>query len=333
MGMAGFARGLLATGAFIFLSPSSAFASDGADSLKISPAARDLAMGSVWAMSAGAESLFYNPAGVGGLRRPALSLTHAQLYEGVRLDALGLACPLPDGFGRLGASFLALTMTPIEGRDEQGLASGSFNAMDGVFGLSWAGEAGSVRIGATLKGIEEKIAGEKAVGYALDLGAQGGLSRLQWGAAVRNAGPKMKFIEDAFDLPLSLDAGAGYLFGEALFVQCGLSNRPHGKRTLLGAGAELRIGKSLAVRAGYSKNGTGQNPLDGAGFGAGWRPMGGGLRLDYAFTPGSADLGAAHRITLGFEFGEGRQRRVAAAKPRRVDWDNFWRAQNPWVVE
>jgi len=321
----------------------------GVDTLKIPPTARDVSMGGVLAMSAGAESLFYNPAGIGNLLRPALSLTHTQLYEGVRLDAMSLAYPLAEGWGRLGLSLMAMSMTALEARDEQGLPGGSFNAMDTVMGLSWAGELrhgleGRGRFGVTLKRVEQRIADATAAGYALDLGAQSNFSaapRVHLGASVQNLGPAMKFSEESFSQPLTMSLGAGYLAGDALLIQCGLSHRPNDKRTTVGAGAELWLGRAVALRSGYmqlaraagaSAQTQTQNPLSGLGFGAGWRPIKSGLRIDYAFAPGNTDLGAVHRITLGVEFGRGRESSSGPglAAAHRMNRDNFWRVQSPW---
>lgn len=320
-------------------------AMDGVDALKIPPTARDISMGGVSAMSAGAESLFYNPAGIGNLLRPALSLTHAQLNEDVRLDALSAAYPLREGWGRLGVSLMALTMTPITSRDDQGAAGGSFNARDSVLGLSWAGEfhhgyEGRGRAGATLKRVEQRIADVSASGFALDLGAQSNLEaapRVTLAASLQNLGPKMKFIDESFSLPLSASAGAGYILGDAHLIQCGVTHRPNAGRTTVGAGTEFWAAPSLALRAGYHYSlggaksaGVGLNPLAGVGLGAGWRPMKSGLRIDYAFTPGGADLGDAHRVTVGLEFGRGRAKPAeVAARNDRLNWDNFWRVTSP----
>jgi hypothetical protein len=241
-----------------------------------------------------------------------------------------------------------MSMTSMEGRDGQGLASGSFDAMDTVMGLSWAGEfrhgmEGRGRFGLTVKRVGQRIADATAVGYSLDVGAQSNLSaapRVQLGAGVQNLGPKMKFSEESFSQPLTVSLGAGYLAGDTLLIQCGLSHRPNDNRTTVGVGAEICLGNSVALRSGYMRLARAagaagapaqtQNPLGGLGLGAGWRPMKGGLRIDYAFTPGSTDLGAVHRITLGMEFGRGRQN---LSKPKAVpadeQWYNFWRVQSP----
>lgn len=322
-------------------------AMDGVDALKTPPTARDLSMGGVLAMSAGAESLFYNPAGIGNLLRPALSLTHTQLNEGVRIDALSLAYPLSEGRGRLGVSLMALTMSAIPGRDAQGQTAASFTAMDSILGLSWAGEVrhgdeGRGRVGATVKRIEQRIADVGAVGYALDLGAQTNFDaapRVNLAVSVQNLGPKMRFIDESFSLPLALNVGGGYMLGDALLLQGGAGHRPNAGLTTFGMGAELWLSRALALRTGYrrtaassSANARSQNPLSGIGAGAGWRPMKGDLRIDYAYTLAGADLGDTHRITVGWEFGQGRAKPVKLTAKTDYDLmnlDNFWRVHSP----
>lgn len=320
---------------------------DGVDALKTPPTARDISMGGVLAMSAGAESLFYNPAGIGNLLRPALSLTHTQMNEGARLDALSLAYPLSEGRGRLGVSLMALTMSAIPGRDAQGQPAASFTAMDSILGLSWAGEIqhgdeGRGRVGATIKRIEQRIADVGAVGYALDLGVQTNLDaapRVNLAASVQNLGPKMRFIDEAFSLPLSVNVGGGYMLGDALLLQCGASHRPNAGLTTLGMGAELWMNRSLALRTGYQRaaaassvSAPSQNPLAGIGIGAGWRPMKGDLRIDYAYTLAGSDIGGMHRITLGWDFGQGRAKPAklsARTNDDLMNLDDFWRVRSP----
>lgn len=324
-----------------------ASAMDGVDALKTPPTARDISMGGVLAMSAGAESLFYNPAGIGNLLRPALSLTHTQLNEGARLDALSLAYPLNEGWGRLGVSLMALTMPAIPGRDAQGQSAASFTAMDAILGLSWAGEIrhgdeGRARVGTTVKRIEQRLADVGAVGYALDLGAQTNLPaapRVSLALSVQNLGPKMRFIDESFSLPLTVSVGGGYMLGDALLLQCGASHRPNAGLTTLGLGAEWWMNRSLALRTGYlsaatssSANVRSQNPLVGIGAGAGWRPMKGDLRIDYAYSLAGADRGGMHRITLGWDFGQGRAKPAklsARTNDDLMNLDDFWRVRSP----
>lgn len=292
-----------------------AHASDGGDILKIPVTARSMSLGGVAALSGGAEGLFYNPAGLALLRQPTLNFTHAQLFAGTRLDAIGFARPTRS-LGIWGASLLSLSQDAIEGRDEQGNPTSSFGASDMVLGLSWAGGLGErSRLGVSFKHIRQKIAQDQAVGAALDLGIQARgdvFPDASFGASIQNLGPNMKFHQESFHLPLTLSVGAGYVVGRALSLQLGINHRPYAARTTLGLGTELWLGQGMSLRAGFlnalheSQAGArgGAGLLSRLGFGLGWRPMGQRFLVDYAFVPGGQDLGSTHRVTLGLEFGK-----------------------------
>lgn len=341
------ARGFLA---LALLAPTLCRALDGVDVLKLPVSAREMSLGSLSALSDGAEALFYNPAGINTVGKLGLTLTHVQLPLGTRLDALGVVTQAPEGWGRLGLSVLALTQPSLDGRDNEGRETGSFGSRDMVAGASWGGGLGGegrLRAATTLKFVQQTIADAKASGLAADLGVQaGGLEacpNLLFGLSARNLGPKMRFIEESFSLPLALGGAVGYRVKRALLVQAGIEHRPAAKRSALGLGAELWLGQTVALRSGYlslmkqptagSASSVAPNPLSGLGFGLGLKLLQDAARLDYAFTPGSVDLGNAHRVTLGLEFGRrDDEGRTAPRGARNVNWDNFWRRDGEGAV-
>lgn len=215
-------------------------------------------------------------------------------------------------------------------------------------GVSWArglGDSRRLLAGTTLKVIRQTIGDASASGIAADLGlqAQGlGSPDLLLGLSARNLGPDMRFLQESFALPLALGAGVGYQL-KGLLLLGGIEHRPRAGRTALGLGAQLWLGQIVALRSGYlglvtqpaigGTNSPQQNPLSGLGFGLGWKLLRDALRLDYAFTPGPTDLGNAHRVTLGLEFGGREDDLPAPARDSRsVSWDNFWRRDEHGAV-
>jgi hypothetical protein len=267
------------------------------------------------------SALHYNPAGLAlpqaaspeGSGAYEALFTHTLYVQGIALDQLGLVRR------PWGVSVTSLRVGGIEGRVDESDAASDFDASDLAVTGSYGRRMGDFELGATLKAIHENIGTASADAFAADVGA---LHRFEShpvsvGASLSNLGTKLKFIEEAFPLPLVLRAAATYGqtkdFPHALSVQLDL---PRDGDPVLRLGAEYRGFGPFALRAGYrtassnqrsavlgrtlGSTASGFNEFYGLFLGMGLQTKLGSL--DYSVVP-YGELGLAHRMSLGLRFG------------------------------
>ncbi|MBL0058284.1 MAG: PorV/PorQ family protein [Elusimicrobia bacterium] len=287
--------------------------------MKMGAGARPAALGDTQAaLAEGALSALWNPAGLGLLSAPEVSLTHNKWTEGVTDQRFVGAVPFK-GAGALALAYERLTVDDFLGFDAQGTPTGSVKSGDDVLTVAWgrnlaqgATGASGLTAGVAAKVISEKVAGVSASGFAADFGVMvrpwgAGAARNPWfrrsslGAAVRNLGQGLKFDSQTAALPTEYVLGLGYsqpFSGDLLTTGADL-HQVTGEKTSISFGAEYWLKGLLALRVGYrSTDNTGAGLRAGAGFRLGK------VTLDYAWSGLGENLGAAHRLTLGFRFGE-----------------------------
>jgi hypothetical protein len=284
--------------------------------------ARPLGMAEAYAaISDDVSALHYNPAGLalpqkespeGGGAYEAL-FTHTLYVQGIALDQLGMVRR------PWGVSVTSLRVGGIEGRETEADAASNFSASDLAVTGSYGRRVGDLDLGATVKLIHETIGSASANAFAADFGA---LHRFESrpvsvGVSLANLGSKMKFIDEAFPLPLVLRTAATYGrtkdFPHALSVELDL---PRDEDPILRLGAEYRGFGPFALRAGYrtassrqrsavlgrtlGSTASGFSEFYGLFLGMGLETKLGSL--DYAVVP-YGELGLAHRLSLGLRFG------------------------------
>ena len=267
--------------------------------LNIGVGARYLGAGGAGtALADDASALYWNPAGLAALDKRDVAASHAELSQTVRHDFLGYAQPTPVGTFAAGATYLS--QSALEGRDALGHPTGGFQASDTALSFGYGRKMDLADFGATAKYIQSHIGSAQAVTVALDLGARKTLGALTLGAALRNAGPGMKYDVQRNDLPLRLAFGAAYKLsgGHALAVEW--TNGPRGAGNDAGFGGEYQAIKNVFLRAGYTTQtaiagGSSFDAARGLTLGLGLR--GGAWGLDYAAVP-MGELGSTHRFTL-----------------------------------
>jgi len=280
----------------------------GANFLKISPGARPVGMGGAYtAIATDINALYYNPAGIVRSRQYQIGATHTEWLEGIKYDFAGGI--IPTGKGAIGISAIYLTTGKIEGRDEQGNKSKDFYSSDLAITLTHARQINSrTQIGGSIKIIKQTIADEDANGIAVDIGIKQEISnRLNLGLTVRNLGPKMKFIEEKYSLPLSMTAGISYNLTGILNLAMDMTYEPIEKKKVLCIGTEIMPAGFITLRAGYLFQAiqTFYNSNDklteqnGFGGGIGIRIF--GYNLDYAIVPYS-HLGTTQRVSFDVRF-------------------------------
>lgn len=294
-----------------------------ANFLKIPVGARETSLGGAFtAVADNADAVFYNPAGLGLLEVPELSYTYNNYLPGVSQQWAAAAYPSANGVFGVGVNYLGVKA--FDSYDSADNRTGSVSASDLAVYLGYGGRLQtassllpSVRYGAAVKYISEKLATGKASGYALDAGLLllPGVKNLRFGFSVENlAASRLEFIREGAKPPLNFKTGVSYALaspGGAAGALVSLDlNFPEDGSRYLAAGIESTLYGALALRAGYSSFGDISNGVSlGLGFGL---PARGGreIRLDYSFGA-SYDLGNIHKFGVSCKFGAGR----AAAPP------------------
>jgi hypothetical protein len=273
----------------------------------------------------GAESVWWNPAGLATLEEGSVFLTRSE--EDVSGEATSLTGLLQsDRLGVVGLSYLLLDLGDVEFRDDQGnfLGQVSLRYHTGIVSASTA-VLGDLALGMNLKVIQSRLtcrgqcldAGVTATTYAVDAGAQWrdvAGSGVTVGGAIVHAGPSLQVVneEQADPLPTRIRLAASY---DVLSRWVDVPDL-HGLLTLeledrwrdpgdpaVYAATEVSAGSNpvVALRAGYAWGAELQ--VDGAGVGIGVRYD----RFDVGISKSLASGGLAGEsepihFALGFTF-------------------------------
>jgi hypothetical protein len=204
----------------------------------------------------------------------------------------------------LGAGVLYLQTGEIPGYDEEGEQTEDYDAKELALSFSFAQRL-SLRnhFGMTVKWISSKIEKESAYTFSVDVGEIYRPKRLKgfsFSVCVQNIGPKMKFIREEDDLPLTLRIGTAYrlMDGDAQVALDFVKLRDYDWKVCLGT--EWWITKSFAIRAGYNS----QIFSDlGIGITLGAELSVSTFSFCYAYIPYN-ELGNTHRLSFSTHFGK-----------------------------
>jgi hypothetical protein len=288
----------------------------GADILKIGVGARAIGMGEAYVAQADdVSSLYWNPAGLALMQERQASFMYDQMYQDLKFQNASIGIPLENG--AIGGSLSYLSYGDIQGFAPDGTATGNQTAYSGVgtLGAAWLGNQWSA--GANIKGVQEKLADEKATAAAFDLGGNaiypkpvlGGT--LRFGAVVQNLGSDIKFEQQSDPLPMDwkLGVAAVQMLDKKLNVSMDYTS-PKGDDAYVSGGFEYWLVPFIALRAGYVNSKT-----EGNGMRAGIGLRIKGVSFDYAYA-GQGELGMSHRYELSFRFGEPRP--ILSAEERKI---------------
>lgn len=165
--------------------------------LEIGVGSRAIGMGGAFVATANdASALYWNPAGIAGMRNGQLLLMHSPWLAGITFQFAGVVIPLGQ-LGTLGGTLTSLNSGEMDVRTvDQPEGTGEiFSATDLALGLSYARSlTDRFSIGFNAKYIYQKIWHEKAQGFALDVGTLfvTGFHGLRIGAALTNFGTEMR---------------------------------------------------------------------------------------------------------------------------------------------
>lgn len=295
---------------------SSTKGTSGAQFLEIAPGARATALGSAFGgIADDVESVYYNPAGLGQLRRPEVTGMHDAVFQGLQYDFLAAAAPLltwsreqrdKSSDGVLGVAVYSLSIPDIQGRGlvETDAPVDTFNASDMAYALSYGLRpgGGNFSVGATIKSVQQTIDSTRGSAVAFDAGGLYRGDRLSLGAGVRDAGRPVQFGTAADPLPTMGYLGVGYQLSVDWLLAAELDAPRDGPAAFAG-GLEYRtlVSRRLAASArfGYNSGDTDAGSFAGAAMGVGLSY--GSLQFDFAFVPFGV-LGNSYQYSLGLRF-------------------------------
>ncbi|MBU1704646.1 MAG: PorV/PorQ family protein, partial [Nanoarchaeota archaeon] len=264
--------------------------------LKLNQDVRSAAMGDAYiAVSDDTGSIYWNPAGLIQLKRPELSSVYSSWLVDMNYASVAYAHPFDDF--SLGLSFNYLNLGAIE---ETTLANPSgtgnvFTPSDYYLTASYSKKLfEGISWGANIKLINESIYLRNDAGVAVDLGVLWKINNdLSSGVSARNCIGSVSGGE----IPTNFGVGLAYKYSNLLFAVD--FNAPNDNQSTINLGTEYDYNDTFFVRLGYNtKNERNAGGNYGGGIGLKFSMM----QLDYAYVP-YGDLGVAHRLSLGFEFG------------------------------
>ena len=245
----------------------------------------------------GPTATYWNPGALGFLPGTQATVVHNESFETIRHEYAGLVRNL--GAFTVGASLHGSWTDNLDAYDESANFLGTF----GYYGLAVAASAGyrldeTWGAGLSVNYLREAIDVYDASGLAFDLGLQGRsvLPRLDVGLAVLHLGSSMKYVDEPFDLPTTVQGGLSYhvplasVRSEA--VLAAELRKIRDEEASLHFGLEYRLQRAAHMRIGYRSG----IDTEDVSFGLGFRH--GKLQADYAYVPFGEDLGSQHRIGL-----------------------------------
>ncbi|MBP7652452.1 PorV/PorQ family protein [Candidatus Dependentiae bacterium] len=258
------------------------------------------------------NSMFWNPGGLGFLKKNEIMFMHNNYFQDLKFHYLGAVLKFDKHKSALGLSvtifdggiFDRTFITGSQNNPEE-LTSGGFDAEDMSVSLSYGVElVKNIGLGASLKYLKSEIAEYSASGAAIDLGIQFKPELdipVKFGLSLKNIGTKLKYLSEKEDLPLTIKAGcnADIEFNDVFCLipaaDIGYSNSSEMSYNM---GIEFLWFKNYGLRFGFDS-------LNDAGSGI---TIGAGAKInefsfDYAFVPYSK-LGNSHNITLAYSFGK-----------------------------
>lgn len=279
--------------------------------------ARATAMGSaVVAVSQGAASLLWNPAGLSRMNCTEISLHHNTALGDTIQETAIFGMPLGgvknDGKGGspggIAVSFGYVGYGSFEGRDAQALQTADYHAGDYSGSVGWGRELlPGFSGGIALKGNRSRLANKTYNAFAADAGFLWSVTRaVDLGVAYSNI--KAGAGGNTGELAAGWRLGAAWTANKHLLLAVS-SELQNGGGDRFQAGVEYLIGNTenkeniLAIRGGYQLNDPDPQSggLTGLTLGLGYtfsRP----IVLDYAMVQ-AGELGASHKLSLTFKFG------------------------------
>jgi hypothetical protein len=267
-------------------------------------------------------SIYWNPAGIAGLVRKNVTLSHSEWPADINYEYLAAIFPVERLGGSIGIQFGALYTDINETTELQPFGTGqTFSYTDFVGGLTYARRfTDKLLIGGTLKFVHENlgvdVGGTTINTWLVDVGSiyYIGFGSLRIGVALANFGPDFspngKYFSPAGEVrewdsanpPTQFRWGVAWepIETKTMMLTTALEvSQPADNQQALKAGLEWTIQRVLALRTGYDFNADEIKWSAGAGARATLGTTQG--TVDYAFSDGGV-LGGIHQFSLGVQF-------------------------------
>ncbi len=277
---------------------------------------RAAAMGSAFVgVADDASALFLNPAGLGFLNQGQLALNSDFWLVNTVEETLLLGLP-PGKAGGWAAAVHYLDYGTFDGRDPSGAPTASYGADRLGLNAGWGMEVlGGLALGVAVKGDQTQLAGTTSTSLAVDLGA---LWRNLDGFGVGGSFNNIGLASPSGSSEAAVNLGASYrarLDADNSVLAAVSGTWEPNAVDYWHVGMEYGLDRVLFLRAGWEQP-LSDSALSGlTGFTAGVGVDLAGFRFDYAFLP-YGDLGASHRISLGYQLGQGAEGASSKAFPR-----------------
>lgn len=260
-----------------------------------------------------ASALFSNPAGLGFLGQGELFL-NSDLWLVGTFQETALAGIPAGGAGGFGLAAQYLDYGSMEGRDSLGSLTANYGANRLGFQAGWGYEIlRHLSVGVGLSALQTTLAGTGYTSFSSNFGVLWkGPAGFRLGASYVNAA----WISPGGSSEEAVNLGASYAWvldrTNRLLVAAGGTLEP-GAVNYAQAGAEYSFQGLAFLRVGCQVPLSDQSVggLADLTAGVGFRLS--GFSLDYAFLP-YGDLGAAHRVSLGYFFDDGKKQSSAAPR-------------------
>lgn len=270
--------------------------------LDIIPMAKSSSVGGAYgAVTEETETLWYNPAGLSGMKRIQLSISYVSWIQNVGVHYLSIGIPIIE---QLNAGFIIVNFnSKNEYYDNLGMQGADFttNSYAGKLGL--ATRYSNFKFGATANVLIESIQDISYSAYSFDMGMICELiaDRLNAGLSVRNFGGCYKIntigIETSFPLNVELSLSANNIFADInVFASVAYYMEPSNFQIGLG-GLKKFIYDNIEfdIKAGYNSKTSSIDFLSGFTGGFGITVM--GITLDYSLTSFDS-IGFVNRVSI-----------------------------------
>jgi hypothetical protein len=270
----------------------------GADFLELGVGSRPLAMGEAFTAEVNdVNSLYYNPAGLGSLRYPVLSIFHNELVLDSRFENISVAFPIY--YGWLGISNSIFWVPDFDRINVEGETTGRVRFYNGNFTTGYGYDFGEFYLGGSVKYIYQKMDTLFINSFAMDVGILKGMylytpydspaKNFHLGLSILNMGTKAK--DDP--LPRMLRMGASYKptkwFGINADITQNIINRSDlydflylfDESFRVNVGVEFNYMDLLFVRGGWRFNDAGTYTL---GFGFNYAVQNTAFTIDTSFS-------------------------------------------------
>lgn len=318
------AGGLVLSLGILTAAPGAGYAAEslgmrGARFLEMPVGARGIAMGTAQGAAADdATALYYNPAGLAGVKGGSLTLMHALYFEDVFYQYGAVSQNLGD-MGTVAFGVQYLEQKPIFVVDNTGKSTGdSIKPSDLAATLGYARSLGVIDLGVGVKYISSKILTQTAT-MGMDLGSRLRLGALTLAVSVTNLGYGIKLGTQKYPLPLTARFGSSVKMGPwvlALDLVSHHRTRQNLRQTIAG-GVErfFRFSRSISVAARGGYDGRVEHLGSASGLRVGLGLSYQKFQLDYALVP-FGDLGQTHRLSVSARWGAGPGDFAAESGPR-----------------